>query len=368
MRWLLALLLLCGPAWADNMEVMGVADSGISVPYVGPGDIVSGASAYWGTRAYTQAYAVAHGKIANLRRNSDGALFDILSLANGTPDQASAEAFAGTDATCAGTISGTTLTVSSCSSGTIGNYDIVTGTNVPWGTVVFPGGCQTPPGACTLNQAATVGSSETMTFTGALFVNVAYDQTGNGNDASNSAPLSQPYFLPYCQNYKPCMVYDINSTSGGSLTTTATFSVAQPYTIMASAFSIGGTSYQEITRASSSLTYIRFHASATSVDQYAGTQAIITGVAYSVLHAFNGVFNNTSSILNIDGTDNATSVGTGAYSGVAYLGNDFGENLYGNLNEVGLWPVAFSSGQRANMCANQASHIYGWALSVCGGP
>ena len=65
--------------------------------YVGPGDIIRGASWWGGLRAYNAAYAAAGGKAVTVRRASDNAMMDIGVLASGDLDTASAAAF------CSGT-------------------------------------------------------------------------------------------------------------------------------------------------------------------------------------------------------------------------------------------------------------------------
>jgi hypothetical protein len=61
--------------------------------FVGPGDIVSGAAAFYGLRAYNAAYATGSNKAINVRRASDNTTMDILILANGNLDVATATTF-----------------------------------------------------------------------------------------------------------------------------------------------------------------------------------------------------------------------------------------------------------------------------------
>ena len=73
--------------------------------YTGPGDVVSGATAWYGLRAYNAAYATGSNNAVNIRRASDNTTSNIVILANGSLDTVTAASFAGTDATCTGTIS-----------------------------------------------------------------------------------------------------------------------------------------------------------------------------------------------------------------------------------------------------------------------
>lgn len=67
--------------------------------YLGLGDVQPGATIYVGMRAYTLALALAHTKLFQLRRASDNATQDVLSLCNGLPDDTGA----GAGAFCAST-------------------------------------------------------------------------------------------------------------------------------------------------------------------------------------------------------------------------------------------------------------------------
>ena len=65
---------------------------GVYNPYVGPGDIVSGATAWYGLRAYNLAYTTGTNKAINIRRASDNTTMDIVILTSGDLDTATARA------------------------------------------------------------------------------------------------------------------------------------------------------------------------------------------------------------------------------------------------------------------------------------
>jgi hypothetical protein len=65
----------------------------VVVAYTGPGDIVSGAQAWWGLRAYSA--ATAGTKAINIRASGDNATTDINTLANGDLDVATVSSFLG---------------------------------------------------------------------------------------------------------------------------------------------------------------------------------------------------------------------------------------------------------------------------------
>lgn len=67
--------------------------------YIGLGDVQPGAVVYVGLRAYTVALALTHTKLFQIRRVSDNATQDVLSLCNGLPDNTAV----GAGGFCAGT-------------------------------------------------------------------------------------------------------------------------------------------------------------------------------------------------------------------------------------------------------------------------
>lgn len=102
--WLVsaALLLSAASAAAAGIpQLMGVgAPPGINASYTGPGDIVSGASAWYGLRAYSAAVAATGTqKAVNIRRASDNATSNIVILTTGALDVATATTFC-TATTC----------------------------------------------------------------------------------------------------------------------------------------------------------------------------------------------------------------------------------------------------------------------------
>ena len=148
----------------------GALDAPTVSGYTGPGDIVSGATAWYGLRAYNAAYATGSNNAVNYRRASDNATQNGVILASGAFDIATANTFAGTNATCTGTISSTTLTCASASS-TPHAGSTLTGAGITQPSYIvscgtFTGGA----GTCTLNAAQTVSVGETITMQYGLYV------------------------------------------------------------------------------------------------------------------------------------------------------------------------------------------------------
>ena len=168
---LIASVLLCG-----NMALRAPP----APTYTGPGDIVASATAWYGLRGYNAAYATGSNKSINVRRASDNTTQDILILSNGNLDIASANTFAGTDATCQGSTTGLSVTIAftSCSA-TPKAGDTVTGTGISQPEYLTACGTFTAgAGSCTLTTAQNIGVAETVTMQVAMFVTKAYDQSG----------------------------------------------------------------------------------------------------------------------------------------------------------------------------------------------
>ena len=188
-RWLALLLLLTCPASAQLLTAgagcqPAVCTSGAT--YQGPGDIVSGATAFYGLRSYNAAYATSSNNAINIRRASDNSTSDIVILSNGNLDTATAASFAGTDATATCSATASTSLVCTGASSTPHANDPISGTGVTQPAYIvscgtFTGGA----GTCTLNASATIAST-TITFQVALFVTEAYDQSGNTKHATPS--------------------------------------------------------------------------------------------------------------------------------------------------------------------------------------
>jgi Alpha-L-arabinofuranosidase B, catalytic len=85
---------LAGVAFADTVfPLSGVGGGSAPVVYVGPGDVVSGAKAWYGLRAYNAAYATGSNNAITVRRTSDSTTSNIKILTTGALDVASATTF-----------------------------------------------------------------------------------------------------------------------------------------------------------------------------------------------------------------------------------------------------------------------------------
>lgn len=303
-RLLVALcaLLIASPAYA-SVSLTGagkVTSGGGGGGYVGPGDIVSGAKAFWGARAYTAAFAAGGGAMFNIRRSGDGVTCDVLVASTGGPG----------------------LTAS-CSSG-----------------------------------AADNGKTMTAFCTSACLYASFVDQTGNTNAAYQGTAATQPGTTISCVNSLPCWVF------GGTqyLNTSPMTATAQGLTVSTVAMRTGSfTSQNDIL---SDANGVFFTSTASKVGGFFGSSLTATTASDSAWHAMQFTINGGSSAINVDGTDTTgLSSGANSLDAGALIGRQSsGSFLTGDIAEIGLWATPLNNTQRAALCHNQAAY-YGITAS-----
>lgn len=338
---------------------MILTGDGSSVPnpasYAGPGDLVSGAQAWFGLRAYSLAYAASLGNAVQVRRASDNTTANIPVLASGSLNVATATTFAGTDATCTATIAGTTLSVSACASGTLHVNDPISGVGITQPAYISAiGTCASPPGTCTLNAAQTVSTAETVTAQVALFVPEVYDQSGNGRNATQATASLQPQLLPICVSGNPCLSY-----VGSGQTLLWTVPALSTSTITAVAERNGQFTTQSsiIFTPSPNYTQLSFYAPANTIEVYNGV-TFSAAQTDSVFHSFIAAI-NTMAVdgVSTGGLSNMNITGGTATLGAATAGS---AALSAFITEVGVWSSTFTSANVTAVCHNQTSF---WGMS-----
>lgn len=304
----------------------------------GPGAVFSGATVFGGLQSYSGAYAAVSGKAVNLQRVSDSATADFNFLTDGSFDIASANTFAGVDATAtASATSSTTLNLTGASSTPHVGSTIAAAPNQPC-YVVSVGSFSGGAGTIVVNQAQTmVALSISLQY--GLAVAKIYDQTGNGNDLTPVSTL--PWLYPSAINGLPAIDanFPMRVTLGVSVNQPLTyFIVAERYGQFTSSDTLLGTA--------ALFAYLGVDNAVDTWYGYAGTQVNFT-VSDSVAHAVSVVMNGASGAVNIDGTD-TTALNFGASAqGTAF---DLGPaNAYAGC--FGLWPSAASPTQRDDLHA-----------------
>lgn len=271
--------------------------------YTGPGNVVSGAVAWWGLRAYNQACANSNCQIINIFRASDSHQCDILaSSKGGLGNTANCSTGGDNGETVATWCNATTCTVgqvydqsgaNSCSGGNPCHIFQVTAADEP--PINFSG----------------IGSLPQMTFNGTT-------QNLNGNNH--------------------------------------TLTLAQPLTI-SSVSQFTGSSQGPIFDGMAAFTQVGSGIVAGDYFLYAGSVAEFTAAA-STNFAVQGIFNNTSSAAYANGTlTSSLSPSTGGFGGEDLaIGSDGTHFWKGQIGEVGLWGSAFNSTQYSAMNGNQRSY------------
>lgn len=301
---LLSLFLAGGPAYAGSMGLLGVGGGSAAATYQGPGDIVSGATA-WGScaRAYNAAYA-----------NGTNSLCDLKDKTTGTV------------AIC-------TLRVK-----TSGFVDL---------TGSYCVGSTTPAVAC----AAAAG--------GSCVISQIYDQTGNGNNWTQATLASMPSLTFAALNSLPVITCASSQTINTTNTfSTTNFSESAVYE-RTSGTGIGGAF------GGNGNGYLGAGSVASNASISNGTTVNVSGAPDNAYHGLNGTFSSTvgADALNVDGTDNTgiTAGITGLSSATLRFCRAGTQELLGNVAEGGLWPTtSFTSTQRGNLFTNQNSATSGY--------
>ena len=291
---LFALVISALAAQADDLPLMGVGTpfKQAAVGYTGPGDVVSGATAWYGLRAYSAAKA--GGKSVNIRRTSDGTNTDINTLANGNFDTSTATSFCNATTCFVTTFYDQTQNLACAASTTC---DLVQGTAAKQPQLIF--NCVNTSLPCvqfTTNTMALTSANSFTPATGALTHSSVFN-LGNGTFFFNE--------------------------NGGTTISGNKILHSAANTIVLRTAGAGGTS-------------------GTATD--------------GSWHAVNGAVNGASTALNIDGTETTgTTTGNtiGSFPNIALVTSsvtsDVGE--YGFWDNT-----VFTGTQRTNMCHNQFTY------------
>jgi hypothetical protein len=294
-------LLLPGAAVAQ-LTLMGVgggySGGGGGGAYVGPGDKVSGASMWWGLRAYSA--AAAGTRAANICNSGDANCADINTLSNG-------------------------------------NFDVVTAQGAPLS-------CGGSGGTCTIKTM--------YDQTGALAC-----AGSTACDVTQATIANRPTLVFSCIGSLPCAAFARSGPQG--LVTAASFTRAQP---ASAAFvgerTATFTSIQTAIGGGGSLTLIGWANNANILRIASGTN-IGLGSADSVFHAVQGTWSSTVGALSADGSSN-TGQNTGATGfsvAIGFGSNNAGANgMDGRLTEGGIWPLAFTTQNISDLNSNAHSY------------
>lgn len=260
--------------------------------YFGPGDVVSGATAWWGLRAYNEAFAASGGNAITVRRASDNTTQTIVVLSTGALDVSTASTF------CAST----TCYVTEAFDQTGHSNNVIQATTSAQPQLVFNciGSLPCLGFTNTSDQGltATYTLAQPLTVTAVALTSVAGSSTYQpivGSSTSGDAYLE---FAP------------INSSSNG---------------IALAAKTGGGIGYSAITQ-STFYAMVGVLNGASSVLDYDGT--------------------TTSGSAGTNGIGTQVSWGTDSTA----------DWLEGQSTEAGVWGSAFTTGQQSSMVSNQRTY------------
>ena len=360
-------IVICAPAIIRSAFAQGGMGPGPGTPhttaagYTGPGDIVSGAVAWYGLRAYSSAQTGGTTKSVNVRRASDNTTQDIVILASGALDIASAQTFAGVDATGTGSIvprGGNDQGVMSFTGGSVG--DVVSGTGVVSGTTIL---ASAGTNLWYVTNSQTVPST-TLTLRFALFVTKFYDQSGHSADLTQATSANQPQLL----------------TAGGPISTlpgiaslqfgtptwlfnnAAISAITPPYGLsIIGQLQLSGQAWF-LAMHNTGEGILAFDRSGfNTVDMYGGT-ALTAPQADGSFHSVNTVVNGGSSSLNVDGATTTGNAGSSVTDVSVSLLGDKAAGAFsplGTILEAGIWPSNVTSSIGA-LSANQHALGGGW--------
>lgn len=293
-------------AWAgqSGLLLLGVGLPAVAVSsYTGPIDIVASPTALYSLRAGSAAIAAAGTQnIVDLRRASD-------------------------NATCTATIA---------ASG--GALDLTVGT---------------PCGGSTVT--AWIGASSAL-------VSKWYDQSGNGNHASQATAANQPQLsLSAGPASLPAVLFAGSHYLQGGATSWTSNPPGNTYSAIASRTGAFTTQQDIIANSLGSGPELWFGTSANTVGNQGTSTASATDNAF---HAIQGVINSSVGALYVDGASTAsTGSQVNNLARPLVLGansSGTGRQLTGSIFEAGLWILASSAGQQAAMNTNQHAIGGGW--------
>jgi hypothetical protein len=257
--------------------------------YQGPGDLVAGAIGWYGLRPYNAAYA---GPLIRLHRLNDDKQCDIAPANNGL---------------------GSTI---NCFDNSLNGQDVTAFCN------------------------------------GTTCVVVAiYDQTGNGNDLTQTITASQPLLTFNCLAGLTAGLPCISFAGVQQFTGPNVINQAQPFSITV-ATNYTGSVLGETFAAAGNEVQVGYNAF-TSDDIYvtAGTLFHLAGNPPGNFRVIQFIAHDPSSFLTIDGTATAETAGTNAFASKPTFGA-----FTGRFVECGMWPIALSTAQQTAINSNTHSY------------
>lgn len=271
--------------------------------YVGPGDLVAGATAWYGLRAYSAARAIAQFHAANVTNAGNTETCDIKLATTG--------GLATTVSACSGASSGLTV-ATFCS-----------------------GGC---------------------------LIGKLYDQSANGFDATQTPGNQIPLVLS-CISTLPCF----STNGGPQFLNATITSLPSPYSVSMVYDRTNGASTNIPIFATGGGFQVTSGPSANTIQAAQSTSLFSATQADNANHSIATILNGASSGFYIDGVWTGGSTVARDSNTALAIGSAVGATDVNNMGEVGLWPVGFTGTSSANslqtnaLCHNQFAY---WGTST----
>ena len=188
----------------------------------------------------------------------------------------------------------------------------------------------------------------------AVSVTKVYDQTGNGMHLAQLTLASMPTVVMNAIGGRAALVFAGVGGLRKMLTFTAT---AQPLTVSVVA-ERSGTGGLGVFSDSAGNFDIYFKTGGTNAELYCGVSLDNPAGVSGAVYAIQAVGDGGSSDICVDGSSTIGNAGAGGLTNgdVIWGADGFGQSLSGKSVEAGVWPSAFSGGNKTAMNSNQ--HAY----------
>lgn len=194
---------------------------------------------------------------------------------------------------------------------------------------------------------------------GVCNISKAYDQTGNGRDASQATAASQPTLLFSSSPTGTLPVMNCNA-GGSRILATASVTAAQPLTLSGVLYHVAVASNGNAFGADFAAVFLTVNGSnAIASGGTSLTSAVSDATWYAVQGLLNG--NGTSSAVNVNGSDTTGAAGTTGFSAnTVRLCRANSAQHGGYIAEALIWAAASNSADRGNIATNQRSSTNGY--------
>ncbi len=204
-------------------------------------------------------------------------------------------------------------------------------------------------------DVATVSSFLT-THGGSAFVTTIYDKTGNGHDWTQTSAAAQPALALSGLGSLPIMQFAANPT----WMITDSITAAQAFTNVLVLDSTTTNTSRPMGNAGTAGVILFSNTTPNGISLYSGNVSAETASTVSTWYSLQCLYSGTNSQITLNGSvGGAINAGTSDIGGPVTIGGDRSGGGFawtGNMTEIGIWPVGFSSANFTAMSANQRAY------------